>query len=69
VGKVDTFLLVVEWGRTSRSFVLNTLSREWMVADKCAGVVLNKVNTAKQRLYDPNEAPGPYGARYALHRG
>ena len=69
VGKVDTFLLVVEWGRTSRSFVLNTLSREWMVADKCAGVVLNKVNTARQKLYDPNEAHGTYGARYALSRG
>ncbi len=67
VGKVDTFLLVVEWGRTSRSFVLNTLSREWMVADKCAGVVLNKVNTAKQKLYDLNEAVGAYGARYSLY--
>lgn len=53
--KVDGFLLVVEWGKTPRNVVRNTLEEEWMVQEKCVGVFLNKVNTSRLHLYEGRE--------------
>lgn len=50
--KIDAFLFVVEWGRTPRHVVQTTLQEEWLVAERCAGVILNKVDTKRLRLYE-----------------
>jgi polysaccharide biosynthesis transport protein len=57
--QIDAFLLVVEWRRTARKVVRSTLAGE--VRDKCVGVVLNKVSTAKLKLYES------YGSKHYYH--
>jgi polysaccharide biosynthesis transport protein len=49
---VDTYLLVVEWGRTSSAIVQHALNRAPRVYDKISGVVLNKVDMKSLKLYD-----------------
>jgi polysaccharide biosynthesis transport protein len=53
---VDSYLLVVEWGRTSTSIVQHALSRAPRVSDKVLGTVLNKVDMKALSLYDGNRA-------------
>jgi len=48
---VDAFVLVVEWGKTARRSVRTTMSHESVIADKCVGVVLNRVDMKKIRQY------------------
>jgi succinoglycan biosynthesis transport protein ExoP len=60
--KLDAFLFVVEWGRTSRAAARDTLSSQWLVAEKCIGAVLNKVETNQLHLY------GGYGAGQYYYR-
>lgn len=50
-GKVDGVLLVVEWGRTSREFVKQTLADSDGAGIRCIGVVLNRVDMRLLRLY------------------
>jgi succinoglycan biosynthesis transport protein ExoP len=50
--KIDCFILVVEWGKTPRNMVKKHLSLNGPVADKCVGVILNKVKVAQLRLYE-----------------
>lgn len=50
--KIDTYLMVVEWGRTPRAVVKKTLQTNLRVFEKCAGVVLNKVDTGKLGMYE-----------------
>jgi Mrp family chromosome partitioning ATPase len=53
---VDSYLLVVEWGRTSTTVVQHALSRAPRVCDKIIGTVLNKVDMKALSLYDGNRA-------------
>jgi succinoglycan biosynthesis transport protein ExoP len=53
---VDSYLLVVEWGRTSTAVVQHALSRAPRVCDKIIGTVLNKVDMKALSLYDGNRA-------------
>lgn len=62
--RVDAFVLVVEWGRTARSLVRNTLSIEPMIYKKCAGVVLNKADIRKMRLYGTSEVSEYYHSSF-----
>ena len=55
----DRAVLVIEWRRTARDTVFEALNSVGPGADKIAGVVLNKVDVSKYRLYD-------YG-RYGLY--
>jgi succinoglycan biosynthesis transport protein ExoP len=48
---VDGFLCVVEWGHTPRGTVRNKLRAEPAVYKKCLGVVLNKADMNKMKLY------------------
>jgi succinoglycan biosynthesis transport protein ExoP len=41
---IDSFILVIEWGRTSQSTVLDALNTAPLVAGKMMGAVLNKAN-------------------------
>ncbi len=53
---VDSYLFVVDWGRTSTAIVQHALSRAPRVYEKTVGAVLNKVNMGSLRLYDGNLA-------------
>ncbi len=50
--QVHAFVLVVEWRRTPRSIVRDLLWEDARVSGKCLGVVLNKVDIAKIKLFE-----------------
>jgi len=41
---IDRFILVVEWGRTKRSLVLEALAEAHLIRERLLGIVLNKVD-------------------------
>ena len=41
---IDMFLLVIEWGRTSREVITEALGSAEIVQSKLLGVVLNRAN-------------------------
>lgn len=49
--KVDCVLLVVEWGRTPKDFVRDTLAANEAAGIRCMGVVLNRVDMRLLQLY------------------
>lgn len=51
---VDSYLLVVEWGRTSPAVAQHALSRAPYVREKLLGAILNKVDMKQLELYDRN---------------
>jgi polysaccharide biosynthesis transport protein len=53
---VDSYLLVVEWGRTSTAIVQHALSRAPRVHERVIGAVLNKVDMKALSLYEGNRA-------------
>ncbi len=61
---IDAFVLVVEWGRTSRRLVRTTLDADRDVRDKCLGVVFNKVHLKQLRLYDAHGSKAYYSGQY-----
>jgi uncharacterized protein involved in exopolysaccharide biosynthesis/Mrp family chromosome partitioning ATPase len=50
---IDHFLLVIEWGRTSQSAVLNALDAAPLVYEKLLGVVLNNADPAALKRLEP----------------
>ena len=62
--RIDAFLFVVEWGRTSRKVVHTLLSADPELAEKVAGVILTKVDTDKMRLYSDVGSQEYYYKRY-----
>jgi polysaccharide biosynthesis transport protein len=52
---VDSFLFVVEWGKTSRSMAQDALAHNVVVNEKCVGAILNKADPGLLHLY------GSYG--------
>ncbi len=65
--KVDGFIFVVEWGKTARHVVRQTLRNEPTIAEKCLGVVLNKVDIEKMRLYREYGSSEYYYSRYSAY--
>jgi polysaccharide biosynthesis transport protein len=53
---VNSFLFVIEWGKTSRSAAQDALAHNVAVHEKCVGAVLNKADPRLLHLY------GSYGA-------
>jgi succinoglycan biosynthesis transport protein ExoP len=49
---IDAFIFVVEWGRTSRGAVRAALAEEHSIRDKLLGVILNKVDMKKLKIYE-----------------
>jgi Mrp family chromosome partitioning ATPase len=41
---IESFILVIEWGRTSQSAVMDALNTAPLVSEKLLGAVLNKAN-------------------------
>lgn len=66
-GLVDAFVFVVQWGRIPRQFLRNMLQREDRIADKVLGVVLNKVDMDKLKLYRTSDSSEYYASSYAKY--
>lgn len=66
-GRVDAFIYVVEWGKTTRSVVRTTLQTDTEIAEKCVGVVLNKVDSEKMKLYRAYGSSEYYYSRYTSY--
>jgi polysaccharide biosynthesis transport protein len=49
---VNSFLFVIEWGKTPRRAAQDALAHNELVKEKCVGAVLNKADPALLRLYD-----------------
>ncbi len=64
---LDSMLLVVEWGRTARKVVRGAVQRDTELFQKCAGVVLNKVDMKKMHLYRSYGSNEYYFNRYASY--
>ncbi|CDZ27679.1 polysaccharide biosynthesis tyrosine autokinase [Neorhizobium galegae] len=62
--RVDGFIMVVEWGETSRKAVKETLDAEPQIAGRCLGVILNKVDAARMKLYEGYGSSDYYASRY-----
>jgi succinoglycan biosynthesis transport protein ExoP len=63
----DAFLLVVEWGRTSRIMVQNILTSDNALFEKTVGVLFNKVNLEKIKLYEGYGSKDYYYSRYSKY--
>lgn len=62
--RVDAFVFVVEWGRTSRQLVRSMLQNHPVFHQKCLGVILNKSDESKMKLYQSFGSAEYYAARY-----
>ena len=65
--RIDGFVMVVEWGETSRKVVRDTLASEPQIIARCLGVVLNKVDTDKMKLYREYGSSDYYASRYTSY--
>lgn len=65
--RVDGFVMVVEWGGTSRKAVRDTLNAEPQIAGRCLGVMLNKVDGSRMKLYEGYGSPDYYASRYTRY--
>ncbi|MDB5562839.1 MAG: ptk [Hyphomicrobiales bacterium] len=64
---VDAFVLVVQWGSTSRQFLQSTLRAEPRIAEKCIGTILNKADMRKLSLYKTPGSSESYMAEYSAY--
>jgi succinoglycan biosynthesis transport protein ExoP len=64
---VDAFVLVVQWGTTSRQFLQSTLHAEPRIAEKCIGTILNKADLRKLQLYKTPGSSESYMAEYSAY--
>lgn len=65
--RLDGFIYVVEWGRTARRVVRETLASEPAIREKCVGVILNKVDVNKMKLYQTYGSSDYYRGEYAKY--
>ena len=61
---LDAVVLVVEWGSTARRFVRESLDNDPILAEKCIGVLLNKVDQTKLKRYQKFGSSEFYSGRY-----
>jgi succinoglycan biosynthesis transport protein ExoP len=71
VNQIDALVLVLEWGRTTRRLVRSTLEADRQIRDKCLGVVFNKVDLRKLKLYEAHGSKAYYSGEYTgyYHHG
>ncbi|TGQ49895.1 hypothetical protein EN836_31715 [Mesorhizobium sp. M1C.F.Ca.ET.193.01.1.1] len=67
VQHLDGLLLVVEWGVTARTFVRECLNNNPILADKCIGVLLNKVDINRIKMYQKFGSAEFYSERYGKY--
>jgi polysaccharide biosynthesis transport protein len=51
---IDSYFLVVEWGRTKTSVVLKALDTAATLSERLVGIILNKAVIKNMRMYDSN---------------
>lgn len=66
-GTVDAFLFVVEWGKVSRRLVRQSVEADNYLFNKCVGVILNKVDQGKQKLYQKYGSSEYYYRTYSKY--
>ena len=49
---IDRFILVVEWGRTKRSLVLEALAEAQLIRERLLGIILNKVDPIALKTFE-----------------
>lgn len=64
---LSSVLYVVEWGGTSRQLVRSSIQNEPRLRQKCAGVILSKVDTEKMKMYQDFGSEEYYSSRYAAY--
>jgi polysaccharide biosynthesis transport protein len=62
--KIDAFVFVVEWRKTHRKLVRSILQTEERVAQKCLGVVLNKVEIGDIRMFEDTSSRHYFREQY-----
>ena len=65
--QIDAFVLVVQWGSTSRQFLQATLNAEPRIAEKCVGTILNKADIKKLQLYRTPGSSEAYMTEYSAY--
>ncbi|WP_093001461.1 polysaccharide biosynthesis tyrosine autokinase [Rhizobium sp. NFR07] len=65
--QIDGFIFVAEWGRTARKVAKQLLDDEHEIRGKCLGVILNKVDQEKMKLYRSYGSSEYYHSRYASY--
>ncbi|PZU24331.1 MAG: chromosome partitioning protein ParA [Shinella sp.] len=65
--RLDGFLFVIEWGNTARGVVRNIFSHEPQIREKCFGVILNRVDAKKLKLYRSFGSSDYYASRYTSY--
>lgn len=63
----DVFVLVVEWGLTPRAVLQNLLVQEATLHERCVGVIYNKVDLRRLRLYENYSSKDYYYGRYSKY--
>ena len=64
---IDAFIFVVEWGRTPRALAQAELTTDPAVLQKCVGVIYNKVNLKRVKLYEDYGSKDYYYGRYTKY--
>lgn len=60
----DAFVFVSEWGRSVRPLIRNTMQQNPGIRDKCLGIILNKADPKKLKLYRDPDSLEFYSERY-----
>ena len=65
----DAFVFVARWGRTVRDVVQTTLAADKEISNRCIGVVYNRVQLDKIKLYEGSDSKafyhGDFGKYYS----
>jgi succinoglycan biosynthesis transport protein ExoP len=67
VPMMDMMVLVVEWGRLPSDVIRAAMEAEYEVFERCGGVILNKVDAARNKLYISNSARSYLSHEYAKY--
>ncbi|MBB3951187.1 polysaccharide biosynthesis tyrosine autokinase [Aureimonas jatrophae] len=67
--RVDAFLFVVHWGRTSRQLARSVLASNPAIRNKCIGVILNRSDEKKLKLYRTYGSSEFYHQEYSQYFG
>nr|WP_210349148.1 polysaccharide biosynthesis tyrosine autokinase [Agrobacterium sp. Ap1] len=65
--RIDGFIFVAEWGATARRVAIEVLNANPQVRDKCIGVILNKVDQDRLKLYHDYGSNDYYYSRYSRY--
>jgi polysaccharide biosynthesis transport protein len=64
---VDSYIFVVEWGKTLMDVVRHNLRGSQEIQDKLLGVVLNKADTKRLARYESYHSHYYYNKNYARY--